>query len=90
MPRTRVNGLTTNRTGMMRSRVRAIQPNRYSGQQANPVGNTRVITRETAPMHPNAGPRTQHPKLNTKPWSTSFAQKRKAEPKRASKHQRKG
>lgn len=50
---------------------------RYSGP-ANPVGNLAGPTRETAPLAVNASPRVQHPKLNTKPWSTSYAQHRPA------------
>lgn len=48
---------------------------RYSGP-ANPVGHPGQITRETFPVSSGAGPRMQHPKLATKPWSSSYAQKR--------------
>lgn len=54
-------------------------PRRIGGTNynSNPVGNPDGITRETVPLEKNAPPRYQHPKLNTKPWSTSYAVKRK-------------
>jgi len=50
---------------------------------ANPVNTSRSgNTRETAPLAGNATPRVQHPAINVKPWSTSYAQPR-SEPKSA-------
>jgi hypothetical protein len=63
------------KTSMLASRVSAKTAGRWSGFYANPVGSGKV-TRETAPLSANAPARVQNPKLNTTPWSTSFAQKR--------------
>jgi hypothetical protein len=67
---------TTVKPGVMRSRVTAQLPDRWTGQFANPVGNTSGITRETRPVTASSTARTRHPKLNATPWSTSYAQKR--------------
>lgn len=64
------------KTGSLTSRVNAGITGRWSGFYANPIGSGKV-TRETAPLSSNAPARVQHPKLNTSPWPTSFAQKRK-------------
>lgn len=76
---------TTVKYSVLASRVRAGLPDRYTGQWANPVGNANRPTRETAPLYANAPARVQNPKLNTKPWSTSFAVKRKSMPAKTSK-----
>jgi hypothetical protein len=51
-------------------------PDRYPTTQANPIGNTAHITRETLPVSGVATPRWKHPKLNATPWSMSYAVKR--------------
>lgn len=58
------------------------------GGIANPVGNVLSPTRETAPLSQNVPPTVMHPKLNTKPWSVSYAVHRKEEAK--TKKKRKG
>jgi hypothetical protein len=65
------------RVSALGSRVTAGPPDRWTGRLANPVGHVRNPTRETAPLSAMAPARVQHPKLNTSPWSTSFAVKRK-------------
>jgi hypothetical protein len=56
----------------------------YRGKRgANPTNTSESgTTRETAPLSGSATPRVQHPALNSKPWSTSYAQQR-SEPKTA-------
>jgi len=78
--------MSTNvKPGALTSRVRAGLPDRWTGRYANPIGSADRITRETAPMEGRAHPRIKHPKLNTQPWSTSMAVKRKPLPERKSK-----
>jgi hypothetical protein len=72
------------------SRVSTGLPDRWSGFAANPVGGTAAVTRARAPLAANAPARVQHPKLNTTPWSTSYAQKRQPVPARKSKGMRAG
>jgi hypothetical protein len=70
------------KASVLASRVSAPMPDRWSGVYANPVGNY---------QDPNRGtPRVTHPKLNTTPWSTSYAVKRKPMRKSASKKAGKG
>lgn len=78
---------TTVKPGALTSRIRAGLPDRWTGRYANPIGSTASPTRETAPVMGGAPPRVQHPKLNTKPWSTSMAVKRQPMPERKSKGQ---
>lgn len=47
-------------------------PERYAGP-ANPVGTPTVPSREVLP-HVSRNPRVMHPKLNSSPWSYSYAQ----------------
>jgi hypothetical protein len=83
--------MTTNvKPSALASRVSVGLPTRWTGRFANPIGNVNQITRETAPLASNAPARVQHPKLNTSPWSTSMAVKRKALPAKASKNVRVG
>lgn len=54
-------------------------PDRFT-LPANPAVTGGASTRETAPMERNAPIRWMHPKLNTTPWSTSMAVKRRSIP----------
>lgn len=77
------------KTSKLGSRVSGGLVGRWSGAFANPIGNGQV-TRETAPLASNAPARVQNPKLNTTPWSTSFAVKRRPMKTSASKGVRHG
>lgn len=52
-------------------------PDRAPSWAANPAVHGGGSTRETVPMERNAPIRWMHPKLNTTPWSTSMAIKRR-------------
>jgi hypothetical protein len=80
------------KASMLSSRVQAGLPSRWSGSygSANPVGNPAATTRLRASLSTNAPPTVQHPKLNTTPWSTSYAQTRRPLRASASKKARKG
>lgn len=82
--------MMNNGSSVMVSNSGIYYPDRYLGN-ANPVGNVLKPTREMAPLEAGANPRVQHPRLNTNPWSTSYAVKR-TEPRQNKKRsrQRKG
>lgn len=76
------------RASTLASRVQGELPTRWSGFAANPVGTIRVTKPSTLVL--DSPPTVLHPKLNTKPWSTSYAVKRQPMSKRKSKKVRKG
>lgn len=53
------------------STMAKLTPGRYSGP-ANPTGGG-ANTRSRAPLNTDSPPTVMHPKLNGKPWSTSYA-----------------
>lgn len=73
------------------SRVSGGLPQRYAGN-ANPVATdqgTQAYSVATAPMT-STDPRVQNPKLNTKPWSVSYAQTRKPMSEKKARKMKKG
>ena len=91
MPLQNSNMSITVKAGQMYSRVNGGLPQRYAGN-ANPVvtdTGTEAYSVATAPLT-SSDPRVQNPKLNTKPWSVSYAQTRKPMSKRKARKMKKG
>lgn len=57
---------------------------RYSGS-ANPTGLPGRNTRAISPLSADAAPTVMHPKLNGRPWSSSYAVHR-TEPRQVKRH----